>query len=274
MALTAFGGVLDADVEVDARVLRGGRDAVDAREHALARRARARRSRCPRRSRWMLSGSSAVGRDAVDAPALERQHDARSSRPRMRSRPPPRNVGVRHLERERLRLERQRRRSRARRAARDPSPSGSNVTSIPSSRAPTIDNTARASAWTACARLAGCPRTPRGTRPSSRFAMFAKRQRASSELEVMDDDARRVAMHLDARRELLDVQHLRSLGVGDGDVLEIDGGGAPAHQGDHACPSSSARRRRAMCPRVSGMHALDQLAEAVAAGSRSARRPR
>ena len=62
---------------------------------------------------------------------------------------------------------------------------------------------------------------------------------------------------------LLDVQHLRPLGVGDGDVFEIDGGGRPRTRAitvpQFQCPPPTCD-----VPAHLGEHALHQLAEALA----------
>ena len=131
------------------------------------------------------------GRDAVDAAALERQHDARllaqDAQP-----PAAAHVGVRHLPGERLSLERQPADARARRAARDPSPTGSNVTSI--AVQPRADDRHRRGLRRLRRLARGLrrrPRTPPGTRPSSRSAHVREAPARTVELEVVDDDARR-----------------------------------------------------------------------------------
>ena len=70
-----IGGVIDARLQIDALVLRRGRDAVDAREHATARGAR--RARDDAR-RVQADAVRIVGgrRDAIETRALDRQHDA------------------------------------------------------------------------------------------------------------------------------------------------------------------------------------------------------
>ena len=216
-------------------------------------------------SRRMLSRIVGGRRDAIDA-----RRDRSAARcpffsPRMRRRPPPAHVGVLDLERERVRLDRQR--AGAVDVAQREAPGRQIEGRLDAVQARARDRELERG-WASTAACGPCgggrSRTRPGTRPCS-FGLHARVAPARVlEDEIVDEDARRVAVDLDARRHALAVQHLRPLGVGDGDVFDRDRGGARARQRAHRAPAPAPAADVDLAAHLRGI-AFHQLPEALAA---------
>ena len=193
MAFRASAALPMCSVEVDARLLRRGRDAVDAREFPLAGEVRAADRDAPwcpggccRDRRRSCATRSMRPRSIGKHDACFFAEDAQTSAPA--------DVDVLHVEREQRRFDRKRRRCRARRASTRPQVRTSKVASTPSRRAPAIEISARLGFDGFLRTLRGRA-LERGQEPDLVLALHARVAPARVlDDEIVDDDARRLAV--------------------------------------------------------------------------------